>query len=101
MSSTKSSHFEILRKPLITEKTATFGSTRDGVVFEVHPRANKIEIRDAVEKIFAVKVAKIRVVNQLGKVKRVKAISGQQKARKKAYITLVKGSNSIEVVEGL
>ena len=100
MSSTKSTQFEILKKPIITEKSATFGSTSNGVVFEIHPKANKLEVKDAVEKIFSVKVSKVRIVNQIGKIKRVRAVSGQQKSRKKAYIYLQQGS-SIDVVEGL
>lgn len=100
MSSTKTSHFQILKRPIITEKSATFGSTNSGVVFEVHPRANKSEVSDAIEKIFSVKVARVRMVNVRGKVKRVKSTAGQQRSWKKAYVTLAQGS-SIDVVEGL
>ncbi len=100
MSSTKSSHFQILKRPIITEKSATFGSSSNGVVFEVHPRANKSEVSDAIEKRFAVKVAQVRMVNVRGKVKRVKSTTGQQRSWKKAYVTLAQGS-SIDVVEGL
>ena len=100
MSSTKKTEFSILRRPRITEKGAIASSTSNSVVFEVHPEANKIEIRLAVEKIFNVKVKEVRTINCKGKTKRVGARYGQQKNWKKAYVSLEQGS-SIELVEGL
>ncbi len=100
MGSIKKSTFNIVRRPMITEKAATAGSQNNGVVFEVHPAANKLEIKNAIEKIFNVKVASVRTVNCLGKVKRVRNHSGQQGSWKKAYISLEKG-HSIDVIEGL
>jgi len=100
MSSTKKEIYSVLRAPLITEKAANAGSSTNTVVFEVHPEANKSEIKDAVEKIFKVKVEGVRTMNCLGKEKRVKTKAGKQVDWKKAYVRLAKGS-SIDVIEGL
>lgn len=100
MASTKNSSYSILKKPKITEKTAIAGSVNNSYVFEVHPRANKIEIKNAVEKIFSVKVAQVRTVNSLGKVKRVGTTQGRRNSTKKAYVSLQEGF-SLDLVEGL
>jgi large subunit ribosomal protein L23 len=100
MSSVKRSMYGILRQPKITEKTALLGTKSNTVVFDVHPKANKSDIKNAVEKLFDVKVEVVRTVNGLGKVRRVKAQAGRQRAWKKAYVTLKEGS-SIDVIEGL
>ena len=103
MASIKQTPWSILKQPLVTEKTAIIGAKGNAgttVVFEVHTRANKIEIKRAVEKIFNVKVAQVRTMNCLGKVKQVRSKAGQQSATKKAYITLAPG-DSIPIVEGL
>ncbi len=100
MASIKKTAFDIIRRPCITEKAAAISSGSDKVVFEVHPDANKIEIREAIEKIFNVKVAKVRTINSMGKIKRVRLSAGRQASWKKAYITLQPGS-SINVIEGL
>jgi len=100
MGSIKDSVFKVLRKPLITEKTASVGTVGNKVVFEVHPDANKREIKESIEKIFSVKVVSVRTVNSLGKMRRVKNKGGQQRDWKKAYVTLKEG-NSIDVVQGI
>ena len=100
MSSTKKTIFEVLRKPRITEKGAIAGTVNNSVVFRVHPKANKVEIANAVEKIFNVKVRSVRTMNFMGKMKRVGARIGQQPAWKKAYVSLEPG-NTIDLVEGL
>jgi large subunit ribosomal protein L23 len=100
MSSTKKQIYSVLRSPLITEKAANAGSSTNTAVFEVHPEATKNEIRQAVEKIFKVKVEGVRTVNCLGKLKRVSGRLGKQPDWKKAYVRLAEGS-SIDVVEGL
>lgn len=100
MSSIKKTPYDIVRRPRITEKSAALASTGERVVFEVHPRANKLEIKNAVEKLFDVKVEAVRTINSMGKVKRVRLDSGRQAAWKKAYVTLKAGS-SINVIEGL
>ena len=100
MASSKKNEYSILKRPRITEKAAIISGEANAVVFEVHPQANKQEIKNAVEKIFNVKVSAVRTINNLGKVKRVGAKLGRQKAWKKAYVSLAEGS-SIDMVEGL
>ncbi len=60
-------------------------------MFRVRPEANKVEIRQAVEKLFKVKVEKVRTINYLGKMRRVGRSLGQRPAWKKAYVTLAEG----------
>ena len=103
MASIKKSHFSIIRQPLITEKTTLVKKFQNSVVFEVHPRANKREIKDAIEKVFDVKVARVRTLNMVEKKRGARGAKNKtQKAKtwKKAYVVLQK-DNSIEVVEGL
>ena len=95
------SPYNIIIRPIITEKASVAGRGENStVIFEVHPRANKIEIKKAVEKIFNVKVKGVRTLRVMGKVKRVYAKTGTQKTVKKAFISLQPGS-VINVVEGL
>ena len=71
-------------------------------VFEVAPTAGKIEIKDAVEKIFGVKVAKVNTINYDGKAKRLGAgRPGKRKSWKKAYVQLTQDSKTIEFFEGM
>ena len=100
MASTKQNVYQIIRRPRITEKSAMLGSGSNAVVFDVHPLANKPEIKKAVEAIFDVKVNSVRVTNYLGKVKRVGVRTGRRGAWKKAYVFLKEGS-SINIIEGL
>jgi len=100
MSSIKKNPESILRRPRITEKSATTSSYSNTVVFEVHPDANKQEIRHAVEKIFEVKVTSVNTINSQGKIKRVGKSVGRQQAWKKAYVTLAEGS-SLDLIEGI
>lgn len=94
------SPLHVLKRPRITEKAAIVGSYDNSVVFEVHPRATKTEIKRAVEAAFEVKVASVRTANYQGKVKRVRNSLGRQNAWKKAYVVLAEGS-SIDLIEGL
>lgn len=100
MSDTKKTLYSIIRRPRITEKAALAGSIDGGVVFDVHPAANKIEIAKAVSQIFDVKVKSVRTVNYRGKPKRVGRSVGQRGGWKKAYVSLKEGS-SIDIIEGL
>jgi len=84
---------QIIKKPLITEKTSVQKETGRVVVFEVARDANKIEIKQAVEKAFNVKVDNINTVLTAGKVKRSGRTMGKRSNRKKAYVTLSEGSN--------
>lgn len=85
--------YEIIRKPLITEKANLLKEEAQVVVFEVARSANKIEIKQAVEKAFDVKVKAVNTIQQRGKVKRVGYNIGQRNNWKKAYVTLEEGHN--------
>ena len=95
----KTSHYDVIRKPIITEK-ATMASQANAVVFEVAMSANKPMIKEAVESLFGVKVKAVNTTITKGKVKRFKGILGKRKDVKKAYVTLEEG-NTIDVTTGL
>jgi large subunit ribosomal protein L23 len=84
---------QIIRKPLITEKSSQQKEAGQVVVFEVTPSSNKIEIKQAVETAFNVKVQNVNTVIAAGKIKRVGRQFGKRSNRKKAYVTLAEGSN--------
>ncbi len=90
---------EVVRGPIITEKGTLVSELGNQVVFKVHPRANKIEIQQAIEALFKVKVTKVRTSRQLGKVRRVGKHLGRRPDWKKAYVTLAEG-NRIDFFEG-
>lgn len=83
---------DIILAPVVTEKTA--GITADGnkVVFKVTKDANKVQIKQAVEEAFNVKVSNVNIINVRPKKKRVGRYTGATKAYKKAIITLAEGS---------
>ena len=91
--------FQIIDSPLITEKGTLLSEDGNQVLFRVPREANKAEIRQAVEKLFDVKVVKVRTLNLLGKTRRVGRIVGKRPAWKKAYVTLAEGQ-SIDFFEG-
>ena len=97
--SAKAEHYDVIRKPVITEK-ATLASENGAVVFEVARDSNKPQIKEAVEALFGVKVKAINTVITKGKTKRFRGIKGTRKDVKKAYVTLEDG-NSIDVTTGL
>lgn len=84
--------YTVLVKPLVTEKT-TLGREQNKFAFVVDKKANKIEIKQAIEKMFGVKVSKVNTLNQCGKKKRVRVVQGKTADWKKAVVTLVKGQN--------
>ena len=83
--------YDIIAAPLITEKGTYVNEIGNQVVFQVRPDANKIEIKKAVEKLFKVKVVKVRTANVLGKTRRVGRSLGNRPDWKKAYVTLGEG----------
>jgi large subunit ribosomal protein L23 len=84
--------YKILERPCLTEKGNLLQETENKVVLKVNTRANKIEIKNAVEKLFDVKVAKVATTNMVGKKKRVGVKSiGRTSNWKKAYVTLAEG----------
>jgi large subunit ribosomal protein L23 len=86
--------FQILYRPMVTEKSMTVRESNNQFSFEVNPKANKVEIRQAVEKVFDLsnKVLHVQTVNVPGKYKRRGKRGGYRPDWKKAIITLVKGT---------
>lgn len=83
---------EIIKAPVITEKSANISADGKKVVLKVSKDANKVQIRQAVEKAFDVKVTNVNTVNVRAKKKRVGRYEGKTSAYKKAIITLAEGS---------
>ena len=92
--------YEIIRRPLITEKTTIQKESFNQVTFEVDRKANRVEIKRAIEKIFNVRVAVVRTMQIIGKVKRRGRILGKRKDWKKAIVTLMPGER-IDFFEGV
>ena len=93
--------YDIIIRPIITERSMAATSDKK-YVFEVAPSAGKIEIKNAVEKIFGVKVAKVNTMNVPGKAKRMGAARpGRTKDWKKAIVQLTEDSKTIEFFEGM
>ena len=86
----------VIKAPIITEKTATLNSEGNVITFSVDPKANKVQIKQAVEKIFNVKVESVNTLNVKPKTKRVGRYSGLTNRKKKAIVKLKEGS-SIEL----
>ncbi|MAW46517.1 MAG: 50S ribosomal protein L23 [Marinovum sp.] len=97
--SVKAEHYDIIRKPLVTEKS-TMASENGAVVFEVSIDSNKPQIKEAVEALFGVKVKAVNTSITKGKQKRFKGVLGRRKDVKKAFVTLEDG-NTIDVTTGL
>ena len=97
--SVKAEHYDIIRKPLVTEKS-TMASENGAVVFEVSIDSNKLQIKEAVEALFGVKVKAVNTSITKGKQKRFKGVLGRRKDVKKAFVTLEDG-NTIDVTTGL
>lgn len=90
--------YEILKKPLLTEKSLILRDTNNCYAFAVDKSANKHEISEAVEKLFKVKVVKITTSTLRGKVKKMGRYEGKRPDLKKALVTLKKG-DKIDTVE--
>ncbi len=93
--------YQILRRPIITEKGLDVKEKNRTLCFQVHPEATKIEIRDAVQKIFKAKVASVRTANLPGKMRRRGRISGYRSDWKKAYVRLKAGEKMPEYAENI
>jgi large subunit ribosomal protein L23 len=91
---------DVIRRPLITEKTTLLREDGRTVVFEVAPEATKIEIKRAVEKLLGSKVASVRTSISHGKFKRQGRFIGQRSDWKKAYVKLREGEKVPEFLEG-
>ena len=92
-------HYDVIHSPVITEK-ATNLSEQNKVVFRVRADATKPQIKEAVEKLFDVKVRSVNTLVTKGKVKMFRGIRGQRSDVKKAVVTLDEG-HSIDVTTGL
>jgi len=97
--SAKAEHYDVIRKPIITEK-ATMASENGAIVFEVAIESNKPQIKEAVEALFGVKVKAVNTTITKGKSKRFRGTMGRRADVKKAYVTLEEG-NTIDVSTGL
>lgn len=92
--------YDIIRGPVVTEKTTLQKELNNQVTFKVDKRANRVEIKDAVEKSFNTKVKQIRTIQVKGKIKQRGRILGKRKDWKKAIVTLLPGQK-IDFFEGV
>jgi large subunit ribosomal protein L23 len=93
---------KIIRRPLVTEKSTLMREAGANVIaFEVDPRANKIQVKDAVEELFRVKVEEVRLFNVRGKVKRMGRYEGKRRDWRKAYVRLKEGEKAPDFIEGV
>jgi large subunit ribosomal protein L23 len=95
----KLSHYDVIRRPVITEK-ATAASEHGKIVFLVAPSATKAEIKAAVETLFKVKVTKVNTLVRKGKNRRFRGVAGRTSDTKRAIVTLQEGQ-MIDVTTGL
>jgi large subunit ribosomal protein L23 len=91
------SMYDVIKRPIITEKSSNLVENLQ-YTFEVEPKATKTEIKDAIEKIFKVKVVEIRTINVHRKAKRMQRFEGFKPAYKKAIVRLAAGQ-TIDVFE--
>lgn len=92
---------EIIRRPLVTEKSTGMKETANVISFEVSPDANKIQVKRAVEELFKVKVDEVRLLNVRGKIKRLGRFAGRRRDWRKAYVKLAEGQKAPEFFEGV
>ena len=93
-------YYHIIKRPLITEKGMRCNEEQNTVVFQVDVRANKLQIKEALEALFHVKVVRVNTLNMQGKKKRVRMREGKKPDWKKAYVTLRAG-DTITFFEGV
>jgi len=92
--------YNVIKKPCLTEKGMSLQEMNNQIVVKVDPCANKIEIKNAVEKLFNVKVDRVRTANMTGKSKRVGRHTGKTSNWKKAIVSLAEG-HKIDFLEEL
>jgi len=93
-------HYQVIKRPLITEKGMRRNEEQNTVVFQVDNHANKLQIKQAVEVLFQVTVLGVNTLNMQGKKKRVRMREGKRPDWKKAYVTLRQG-DTITFFEGV
>jgi large subunit ribosomal protein L23 len=97
---------QIIRRPLVTEKSTMLRdklrekSKKEVIAFEVDVKANKIQVKNAVEQLFKVKVEEVRLFNVRGKVKRMGRYAGKRRDWRKAYVRLKEGEKAPDFIEG-
>ncbi len=92
---------QIIRRPLVTEKSTIQREMGNVIAFEVDGNANKIEVKRAVEELFKVKVEEVRLFNVRGKMKRMGRWAGRRRDWRKAYVRLKEGEKAPEFIEGV
>ena len=92
---------QIIRRPLVTEKSTILREEENVLAFEVAGSANKIQVKQAVEELFKVKVEEVRLFNVRGKMKRLGKFVGKRRDWRKAYVRLKDGEKAPEFVEGV
>ena len=92
---------QIIRRPLVTEKSTILREEENVISFEVDGNANKIQVKNAVEELFKVKVEEVRLFNVRGKMKRLGRWEGKRRDWRKAYVRLKEGEKAPEFVEGV
>lgn len=92
--------YEVIKRPLLTEKGTALKEQNNQYCFEVATKASKIDIRNAVEKLFNVKVVDVKTMRYMGKERRVGRFTGRRPHWKKAIVTLKEGSG-IELFQGV
>jgi len=91
---------QVIRRPLVTEKSTLQREAGQNVIaFEVDVKANKIQVKDAVEELFKVKVDEVRLFNVRGKVKRMGRYAGKRRDWRKAYVRLKEGEKAPDFSE--
>ena len=92
---------QIIRRPLVTEKSTILREEENVISFEVAGNANKIQVKQAVEELFKVKVEEVRLFNVRGKMKRMGRFVGKRRDWRKAYVRLKAGEKAPEFIEGV
>ena len=92
---------QIIRRPLVTEKSTLLRESGNVIAFEVDPKANKIQVKNAVEELFKVKVEEVRLFNVRGKMKRMGRFEGKRRDWRKAYVRLRAGEKAPDFIEGV
>lgn len=93
--------YDVIRRPVITEKATLLKDDAHTLCFEVHRRASALDVRRAVETVFKVKVDDVRVMNVRGKRKRLGRFEGFRPSWKKAYVKLAPDQKMVEYFEGV
>lgn len=92
---------QIIRRPLVTEKSTLLREGANVIAFEVDPKANSIQVKSAVEELFKVRVLNVRLFNVRGKMKRMGRYEGKRRDWRKAYVRLHKDDKAPDFIEGV